>query len=85
VAVIGLPDPEYGEEVAAVIQVGADADREATAAAVREALAARLARFKIPTSIQFTVEELPRTATGKLLKRELKAAFARSAQSEPAE
>jgi acyl-CoA synthetase (AMP-forming)/AMP-acid ligase II len=85
VAVIGLPHPEYGEEVAAVIQVGAEADREATAAAVREALSARLARFKIPTSIQFTVEELPRTATGKLLKRELKAAFARSAQSEPAE
>lgn len=72
-AVVGLPHQDYGEEVAAVIQV--DAHDLADAAApedIRASLAERLARFKIPTAIRLTEGELPRTATGKILKRELR-------------
>jgi long-chain acyl-CoA synthetase len=78
VAVVGLPDPEYGEQVAAVIQV-ADVAKAATLPdALRTALAATLAKFKIPTSYKLTEHELPRTATGKVLKRELRELFARA-------
>ncbi len=73
VGLIGLPHPELGEEVAAVIQVDPADDTPATADAIRDSLAGRLARFKIPTAIRLTTGELPRTATGKLLKRELRA------------
>lgn len=75
VAVVGLPDPEYGEQVAAVIQV---ADRAAAAMLpedLRSGLAERLARFKIPTAFSVSEDDLPRTATGKVLKRELREKF----------
>jgi acyl-CoA synthetase (AMP-forming)/AMP-acid ligase II len=61
--------------VAAVIQVDPLDDVPSTAEALRAALSERLARFKIPTSIRLTTGELPRTATGKILKRELRAAY----------
>lgn len=73
VAIIGLPHRELGEEVAAVVQL-----REANGATVAELqahVAARLARFKVPTKVLFLNEPLPRTATGKVLKRELKLRF----------
>ena len=76
-AVIGLPDPEYGEQVAAVIQVADAASAAGLPDALRTALAATLAKFKIPTSYKLTEHELPRTATGKVLKRELRALFAK--------
>jgi long-chain acyl-CoA synthetase len=74
-AVIGLPHPELGEEVAAVIQVDPLDEVPSTAEALRAALGERLARFKIPTSIKLTTGELPRTATGKILKRELRTGY----------
>jgi long-chain acyl-CoA synthetase len=74
-AVVGLPHPELGEEVAAVIQVDPLDEVPSTADALRAALAERLARFKIPTSIKLTTGELPRTATGKILKRELRTGY----------
>ena len=77
VAVIGLPHPEFGEEVAAVVQIAPDADEPSMPDLIRRNLGERLARFKIPTSIRITGEDLPRTATGKLLKRELKTTFGR--------
>jgi len=74
-AVFGLPHPDYGEEVAAVIQVAA-ADLDGRLADdLRADLAGHLAKFKIPTAIRLTVEDLPRTATGKVLKRELRGAY----------
>ena len=77
VAVIGLPDPEYGEQVAAMIQV-ADVERAAGLPdELRTALAPVLARFKIPSAFKLTAFELPRTATGKVLKRELRELFAK--------
>jgi long-chain acyl-CoA synthetase len=75
VAVIGLPDPEYGEQVAAMIQVADTARSAALPDELRTSLAATLAKFKIPTSYKLTEYELPRTATGKVLKRELRELF----------
>lgn len=79
VAVVGLPDPEYGEQVAAVIQVADQAAAGALPDELRSMLSAKLARFKIPSSFKLTEGELPRTATGKVLKRELREMFARQA------
>src|SRR6202011_1572547 len=70
-AVVGLPHRDYGEEVAAVIQVAAT-DFEGAEDDILQSLAGRLARFKIPTAVRLTEGELPRTATGKILKRELR-------------
>jgi long-chain acyl-CoA synthetase len=73
-AVIGLPDPVLGEEVAAVIQprpgTGAGADD------IRAFAAGRLAGFKVPTRIVLRDEPLPRNAVGKVLKRELRGQLA---------
>jgi long-chain acyl-CoA synthetase len=70
VAIIGLPHPMYGEEVAAVVQLQPGA--QATQHELQEFVAARLARFKVPSTIFFRDEPLPRTATGKVLKRDLR-------------
>ncbi len=72
VAVFGIPHPDWGEEVKAVIQP--EAEIAAGAALVEELLAhcaTRLARYKIPRSIDFT-DALPRDPSGKLMKRKLR-------------
>jgi O-succinylbenzoic acid--CoA ligase len=68
VGVRGRPDPEWGEAVEAfvVLRPGAGA----TAAQLREHCAARVARYKVPKDVHF-VDRLPRTGSGKLLRREL--------------
>ena len=72
VAVFGIPDDDFGEQVKAVVQTidgvepSDDLAREITAYA-RE----RLAGFKVPRSIDFEAE-LPRLPTGKLYKRILR-------------
>jgi malonyl-CoA/methylmalonyl-CoA synthetase len=58
-----------------VIQVAAADLADAAADDIRASLAGRLARFKIPTAIRLTEGELPRTATGKILKRELRTRY----------
>jgi len=67
-AVIGFPDPTWGEAGRAyvVLRPGAAATEEALLAHLRE----RLARFKIPRLIRF-IPELPLSAAGKVLKGEL--------------
>jgi long-chain acyl-CoA synthetase len=70
VAVIGLPDRELGEQVVAVVQVRDGT--EVTAADLCDHVAARLAYFKVPARVEFRTTDLPRNATGKILKRELR-------------
>ncbi len=72
VAVIGLPDPKWIEAVTAVIVLR---DGHAMIAAdVRDHCAAHLSSFKVPKNIVF-VDALPRNASGKILKRELRQAL----------
>ncbi|HKQ81525.1 MAG TPA: AMP-binding protein [Steroidobacteraceae bacterium] len=67
-AVVGVPDPQWGEVgYLAIVPVHADLDT----ADVLEFLGARLARYKLPRHVHF-VAALPRTATGKLQKAQLK-------------
>lgn len=65
VAVVGLPDEEYGQVLAAFI-AGDVTEDDVVAACKKE-----LASYKVPRRIKI-VDELPRNATGKVLKRELK-------------
>jgi acyl-CoA synthetase (AMP-forming)/AMP-acid ligase II len=69
VAVVGVPDDQWGESVKAVVQLRPGAG--ATAGELIEFAAARLAGYKKPRSVDF-VEELPRDAAGKLLKRKIR-------------
>ena len=72
VAVIGVPDKEFGEAVKAVVEPAPGV--EAGPALAEELIAlcrSKLAKYKCPASVDF-VAELPRLPTGKLLKRELK-------------
>lgn len=75
VAVIGVPHPEYGEEVKAVVRLGAG---QMASNALADALIAhcqsQLAKYKCPRSVDF-VDALPRMPNGKLLKRELRARY----------
>ena len=70
VALIGLPERSLGEEVAAVVELKPGA--ALSEADVQNHVAANLARFNVPTKVFFIAEPLPRNATGKILKRELK-------------
>jgi len=74
-AAIGVPDPLYGEEVAAFIVF--KPGTEATEEEIIAFCSARLADYKCPKTVRF-VEEIPKGPTGKLLKRELVKKFARS-------
>lgn len=78
VAVIGLPHESWGEEVAAVVQPRPGA--ALSPGDLQEFAASRLATFKVPTTVFFLDEELPRTATGKVLKRDLRDRFTGPAQ-----
>jgi fatty-acyl-CoA synthase len=71
VAVIGVPDAEMGEQVKAVVQVRAGiTPSDELAAEIIAYVRDRIAHYKAPRSVDF-VGELPRSATGKLIKRVL--------------
>ncbi|MDR8412199.1 acyl--CoA ligase [Nonomuraea sp. 3-1Str] len=69
-AVIGVPHDELGEEVGAVVRLTPGAS--VTDGELREFLAGRIAKFKIPVHVWFREEELPRNPGGKLLKTRLR-------------
>jgi fatty-acyl-CoA synthase len=72
VAVVGVPDDRWGEVPWAVVTLkeGADVDTEK----VRSHLDGLLARYKLPKNV-VVVEDLPRTASGKVRKADLRARF----------
>jgi long-chain acyl-CoA synthetase len=71
-AVIGVPSKRWGETVKAIVAVDgtASADEKAIIAFCRQ----RLAHYKCPTSVEF-VDSLPRNASGKVVKTELRERF----------
>jgi acyl-CoA synthetase (AMP-forming)/AMP-acid ligase II len=71
-AVIGIADPEWGQEPRAVVVL--KKAEEATAEEIMEYCRSRLAGFKRPRSVIF-VDSLPRNAMGKVLKKELRETF----------
>jgi fatty-acyl-CoA synthase len=72
VAVFGIPNEDFGEEVKAVVQPAPGVTPGPELAAELEAFAREhLGRFKVPRSIDF-VDELPRDPAGKLFKRKLR-------------
>ena len=73
VAVFGLPDERLGESVGAAVVLHEGVD--ITAAMLRAYLADHLASFKIPAHIWFRTQQLPRIASGKIYKRQLKAEY----------
>jgi long-chain acyl-CoA synthetase len=68
-AVFGIPDAEYGERIAAVIEPRPDA--RLTAEAVLDHLRPLLANYKLPSRIEFR-HDLPREDSGKIFKRKLR-------------
>jgi acyl-coenzyme A synthetase/AMP-(fatty) acid ligase len=70
-SVVGVPDEQFGQRLKAFVvpRAGGELSEETVKSYVKE----NLARYKVPREVVF-LEELPRNATGKVLKRELKAA-----------
>jgi long-chain acyl-CoA synthetase len=72
VAVFGVPNEEWGEEVKAVVEPAAGVQpSEGLAADILSWCEGKLARYKLPRSIDF-MDELPRDPSGKLYKRKLR-------------
>ena len=69
-AVFGVPHERLGEEVAAVVYLRAGS--AVTVEELQAHVAARLASFKVPSRISLVAEQLPRNASGKILKRQLR-------------
>jgi fatty-acyl-CoA synthase/long-chain acyl-CoA synthetase len=72
VAVFGIPSDDWGESVHAIVvaRPGSGLDEDAVVEYARE----HLAGYKIPRSVSF-IDEIPRTGSGKILKRVLREPF----------
>jgi acyl-CoA synthetase (AMP-forming)/AMP-acid ligase II len=75
-----VPDARWGETVKALVvaRAGSSPTADELVAFARE----RLAGYKLPRSVDF-VEELPRTPSGKVLKRELRKRYSRGVDDKP--
>jgi len=79
-AVVGVPDEEWGEAVAAVVAL--EAGRSASARELQTHVRARLRGSRVPTSVHF-VDQLPYSETGKLLRREIRDFLAAPPEPQP--
>ena len=70
-AVFGVPNSQWGEAVHAVVVPRYDVSASALIAHCRQSLAG----YKVPRSVAFQAEELPKSGPGKILKRELRAPY----------
>jgi long-chain acyl-CoA synthetase len=73
-AVFATPHPSLGEEVGATVRL--KQGRTVTVDELREHVATKLAAYKVPAHIWITDQALPRSGTGKTLKREIQATYA---------
>lgn len=73
VAVFGVPHEDFGEEVAAmvVLQEGARIEPKD----IREFVKQRVAPYKYPRIVKIVPEALPKSGTGKILKKEIRKKF----------
>lgn len=71
--VYGVPDERLGEEVGATLYIS----KPVTEDELRDFLSSRLGKFQVPRYFRFSTEPLPRGATGKILKKDLRAEAAK--------
>jgi long-chain acyl-CoA synthetase len=71
VAIVGIPHQRLGEQAVAVVNTRSE-NSGVTAAELQQHVRERLAEFKVPEHVVFRAEPLPRTPSGKVLKRELR-------------
>ena len=76
VAVIGVDDEEFGQRLKAYVVTGSGGPSEDD---IKNKVKSDLARYKVPREVEF-LDELPRNATGKVLKKELKERHEESAE-----
>jgi fatty-acyl-CoA synthase len=69
VAVVGVPDAQFGQRLRAVVSLEPGAELSETE--LQDHVRTHLARYKVPREVAF-VERIPRNVTGKILKRELR-------------
>ncbi|KXS22184.1 acetyl-CoA synthetase-like protein [Gonapodya prolifera JEL478] len=81
VSVFGIPHRTLNEDVGAAVRLHPSATK-VTAATLRAHCAERIAKFKVPAYIAFWEGPLPATATGKILKREVKEIVGKAAARE---
>ena len=67
-AVVGLPDPDFGEKVSAYVVLK---DESVSIEELKSYCSEHLAKYKVPNQIEI-LEELPKNTTGKILRRSLK-------------
>jgi fatty-acyl-CoA synthase len=71
--VVSAPDPKWGEVPVALVVL--KAGHSLTEGELLDFLQQRIAKFKLPRMVEFTAEPLPKTGTGKIVKRQLRERF----------